>query len=162
MKKLNLIICLLIGITILSCSSDDDSNSQTESSETEFYEITLKLQGIQGAGYNTRLRINTFHKNSAQLQTVYETQGEIEWNNGVIEHTFTVNAKTALEIPLTEITCSTQTTLYQEYEYAIDGFDFKVIIIDDKGSIVTEQSSKEDTIDGWLQFTAIINLEIEQ
>lgn len=161
-KKKSKILAVFAFIFIgVSCSSDDDSNSQTENNEIEFYEVTLRLQGIQDAGYNTRLRINTFHENSAQLQTVYETQGDIKWNNGIVEHTFMVDAKTALEIPLTKITCSTQTTLYQKYDYAIHSFNFTVILKDDNGNVLTEQSSSEDTVDGWLQFTAIINLEIE-
>ena len=163
-KQMNIskiFVVIASAFIIVSCSSDNDSDSQTGENEIEFYEVTLRLQGIQGAGYNTRLGINTFHENSAQLQTVYETQGDIEWNNGTIEHTFTVDAETALEIPLTSITCGTRTTLHQEYDYAIDSYNFTVILKDDSGNIISEQSSSEDTIDGWLQFTATINLEIE-
>ena len=48
MKKLNLLLTILIGLSILSCSSDDDDNPQTQISQLtkieqrSFYNGTLE------------------------------------------------------------------------------------------------------------------------
>src|SRR5690606_39954378 len=118
MKKFFLLIAFF---SLIACSSDDDLNSDSES---DFYTVTLKLQGISGAGYNTDFRINTFHQSNANLLGVYEFEGDIHWENGSIEHTFTVDAVDIAEKPLTRIVCFVHTTLHQEYSYAIDYFTF--------------------------------------
>ncbi|WP_410006729.1 hypothetical protein [Aequorivita nionensis] len=156
-----ILISIALIFVITACSSEDDTETTTDNNEINYYEVTLRLQAIEGAGYNTILRINTFQDPSPPLRVVQENDGDIEWINGTIEHTFVVDAKTASGIQITEIDCSTSATLHQDYFYAIDSFNFTVIIKDDNGNVISEQSTDEDTIEGPLQFTARIILEIE-
>ncbi len=153
-------LVLIAIFSLVACSSDDDSSSNNNETETEYYTVTLTLKGVSGAGYNTRLRINTFHEASANIYGVYESQNEIQWNDGVIEHTFIVDAETANGVPLTSVTCSVETTLHQEYSYAIDYFIFTAILKDSDGNIVLEQTTNEDATDGWLTFNSFITFEL--
>lgn len=162
MKKILLLFTVLIcSVVTFSCSSDDDSNQSEPTQENDFYTVTLRLQGIPNAGYNTSFSINTFHENHAELFRVYEHLGDIQWENGIIEHTFTVDAKLQpFETPLTSITCGVGTTLHQEYEYAIDHFTFTAILKNSEGNIISELSTNQDTVDGWLSFTSNLVFEL--
>ena len=150
-------LVLIAILAFLGCSEQDVE--QQQELESDFYIVTLRLQGVIGASYNTSFGLNTFHETIAWVEGVRESQGEIQWEDGVIEHTFNVDAFTSNGRPLTKIVCGVGTTLHQEYDYAINQFIFTTTLKSSDGQIISELTSSEDISDGWLSFDSRFEIE---
>jgi len=129
MKKLNLLLALLLGFTILSCSSDDDTNDN-ENLEKQL--VQIKYQDLSN------------NQNQYVSNITYDTNGNIvEMNNenGQITNSYSYNSLNHL--------------VHQEYfEYVnstSNDLDFKVITTfsyDNNNKILTAQETYINYVPG--------------
>ncbi len=89
MKKLNLLITTLVGIILLSCSSDDNNNGEPNPGPSQKIKLLKKMTFSGGANYSLN-----FYYNSDDTIDKIESSGtgndlikQFFYNNGILERT---------------------------------------------------------------------------
>ncbi|WP_298239508.1 hypothetical protein [uncultured Algibacter sp.] len=159
MKKLNLFFTLLIGLTILSCSSDDDNGNQTDVSG----ELIVNGQSFElTKGY---IIPNTPQSDPRRFYFSL-TNGDMTYENN--EFTFSDNITQLIDFNMyssVEGDGDIENTTYPIYDFSDPNFDSDNAWIDhsgvntnvviENGNYVSTNSLSSDDMDG--QATIIIN-----
>jgi len=161
MKKLNLLFTILIGLTILSCSSDEDNGNQISVAgklivNGQTFDLTKGFIIPNETGTDPGIEPRRFY--------FILTNGDVSYSND--EFTYSDNITQAIDFNMyssVQSSGSVENTTYPIYNFSDPNFDFNSAFIDhsginsnvviQNGNHVSSDSLSSDDMDGQATMT---------